>query len=338
MILDVDRARGALLGLAVGDALGTTCEFEALEAPPFPELATGPVTGIVGGGPFDLKPGQVTDDTQMAVALTAELTGGEALDPESLMTRYAAWSDLCFDIGYQTHAAIHLFRDGVAARSAARRVWEQTTGRKPAGNGSLMRTAPIGVLLAGDADLRREVSLLDASLTHFDPRCQLACVGFNGAVARAVTDGAGPGALIDEAAAELEVGAALMRETYPELGAEIDSARADLAADLEAARRDDPELYGRAMHLHGTQGFVRVAWRLAFWELLHAPSFTSALIDVTNRGGDADTNAAICGALYGAMAGAGAIEPAWIEAVMTAPGLAGDRYHPRDLLAPLGRW
>ena len=64
---------GTLLGLAVGDALGTTHEFEHLDAPPFPKLAAGPLTGIFGGGPLGVARGQVTDDTQMATCLYASL-------------------------------------------------------------------------------------------------------------------------------------------------------------------------------------------------------------------------------------------------------------------------
>src|SRR6185312_17217461 len=103
----------------------------------------------------------------------------------------------------------------------------------------------------------------------------------------------------------------------------------DLAADLAAARRDDPDLYGD-LHLHGSAGFVRVAFRLAYWELWHAPSFEGALVDVVNRGGDADTNAAITGALLGACYGEGAIPSEWTKAVLEFPGRDG--LHPRTLL------
>lgn len=328
--VDLDRALGALFGLAVGDALGTTNEFKALEAPPFPALATGPLTGIVGGGPFHLEPGQVTDDTQMALALAARLSSGEeSLSLDALLADYADWSRVCFDIGYQTRQAISLGTSG-----AGRRVWDDARGRKPAGNGSLMRTTPIGVFLARADETRRLVSMADSALTHFDPRCQLACVAFNGAVARAASAGSAGHVLVDAAQAELDRGAALLCSTYRDLAAPIEEAREALASDLAAAREGDPDLYGAELHLHDMQGFVRVAFRLAFWELVHAADFASAVIDVANRGGDADTNAAICGALYGAAAGVSAIEPAWLEAVLRAPGIGAGRreYHPEGFM------
>ena len=94
----------------------------------------------------------------------------------------------------------------------------------------------------------------------------------------------------------------------------------------------------RETHFYRHAGYVRVAFRLAFWELLHAPTFAAAVLDCANRGGDADTNAAIAGALYGALAGEEAIDPSWRARVIdacTGPGWAGnvwaDEYHPRRL-------
>src|SRR5688500_7486072 len=101
-----ERARGAVMGLAVGDALGTTYEFEALEQRPYPELATGPATDVVGGGPFGLAPGAITDDTQMAVCLARSLAEHGRLDVEDVGRRYLAWSQEAFDIGNQTRDAI----------------------------------------------------------------------------------------------------------------------------------------------------------------------------------------------------------------------------------------
>jgi ADP-ribosylglycohydrolase len=105
----------------------------------------------------------------------------------------------------------------------------------------------------------------------------------------------------------------------------------------------DPQLYGPELHIHDQAGFVRVAFRLAFWEMLHAPTFEAALVDVANRGGDADTNAAIAGALCGAVAGELEIPDAWKRLVLDA--LSDDLsspfatdYHPRvlnDLVASI---
>lgn len=333
-----ERALGALLGLAVGDALGTTNEFRALEAPAFPRLATGPLVDIVGGGPFGVAPGQVTDDTQMAAALASRLAAGSPFSTAAMMADYRDWFEVSFDVGRQTAKAISLAADGCEARAAGRRVWDHAEGLKPAGNGSLMRAAPIGVLLARSRDARIQIALADSALTHFDPRCLLACAVFTGAIATAVRSDTNAAGIIEAAEIALEQAYSEARRTYRDLGGPIEHAFRDLEADLAAARADDPGLYQPEHHLHDTQGFVRVAFRLAFWELCHAPDFSSAVIDAANRGGDADTNAAICGALYGAVAGIDAIDPRWVRAVLEAPGVTAERrFHPRALVAALAR-
>jgi len=314
-MIDRNRARGALLGLAVGDALGTTLEFEALEAPAFPTLAAGPHREMVGAGAFSIQPGQVTDDTQMASCLAASLREHGAFLVDDVARRYVAWMDDAFDIGSQTAASLKLIARGEDPRSAGELVWERR-GREAAGNGSLMRTAPIGVFFAEDRDALRRAAREDSAITHFDPRCREACVAFNAAIAAALSGAGAP-------------------EAWEAARAEV--SRADLASDLDAARAADPGLYRDELHLHRHQGFVRVAFRLAFWELLHAPSFEAALVDVVNRGGDADTNGAVAGALLGATHGEDAIPEAWGRAVLHAlqdgpPSALRDTYHPRVLL------
>ena len=102
-----------------------------------------------------------------------------------------------------------------------------------------------------------------------------------------------------------------------------------LAEDLAHAAQDDPDLVTAKLHFHRHAGFVRVAFRLAFWELRHAPTAEAALLDCANRGGDADTNAAITGALLGALHGEAAIPAAWRTAVADA-SKPGPRPRPSD--------
>jgi ADP-ribosyl-[dinitrogen reductase] hydrolase len=339
-----DRARGALLGLAVGDALGTTYEFERIAQPPYPALAAGPATDVVGGGPFELLAGQVTDDTQLAVCLARSLAERGGLDTADVAARYVAWSEHAFDIGAQTRAAIDRLERGEAAPSAALGVWREY-GRRPAGNGSLMRTAPIAVALRGASETALiDAAIADSLITHADPRCALACAALDAAIAAAISGAGGSGAMLEAARRAVERGAARLREVWAGGGAEGEADRAHLvqaeaalAGDLDAALRDDPDLYGEELHIDRTAGFVRVALRLAFWHAVHTPSWRDALIDVASRGGDADTNAAIAGALLGARDGAAAIPPAWIERVLgaTQPGPAdwAEAHHPRHLLA-----
>jgi ADP-ribosylglycohydrolase len=86
-----DRQLGALMGLAVGDALGATHEFKQVIAPGFPKLMEGHKE-IVGGGPFGVRPGQVTDDTQMAICLATSLRTLQAVNPDDLIARYRQWT------------------------------------------------------------------------------------------------------------------------------------------------------------------------------------------------------------------------------------------------------
>ena len=332
------RSRGALLGLAVGDALGTTNEFRKLSAPPFPTLIDGPHTDMRGAGPFSLKPGQVTDDTQMACCIGAILKSLHRYDVVEVAKAYAAWRPLAFDVGNQTAEAIAAFASGVAPDAAGRGVWLKS-GKQAAGNGSLMRTAPIGVFFAKDKAARVQASLDDSAITHFDPRCQLACVALNGSIAAALTSmkPPTPDELVSAASLDLALAGSLLGRSAPDYVVQVKDATGWLRDDLALAKTDDPRLYGPEMHLLNQAGFVRVAFRLAYWELFHAKSFEAALLDVVNRGGDADTNGAITGALLGATYGEEQIPERWRTPVLEAlsTGRGGpfwDVYHPRHLL------
>lgn len=329
-------ARGTLLGLAVGDAFGTTLEFQAREAPPFPTLATGPHVDITGGGPFSVEPGQVTDDTQMAACLAASLKEHGRFHATDVAQRYVAWMAHAFDIGNLTHASLSMIARGVSIGEASRRAWIQSD-RKSAGNGSLMRIAPMAVRFVDDAVARRLAALADSAITHFDPRCRIACAAFCAAIAEAGAGRTDPAAMHAAAVEEVDEATRALIDLVPSDGPYVEQAREALLADLELARRDDPALYGTEVHVHRSQGFVRVAFRLAFWELLHAPTYEAALVDAVNRGGDADTNGAIAGALMGARLGEQAIPGVWkarvLDALRTSSNTAlRDTYHPRVLL------
>ncbi len=136
-----DRAVGALVGLAVGDAVGTALEFRA------PGTFT-PIDDMVGGGPFGLEPGQWTDDTSMALCLASSLVECGGFDPRDQMTRYLRWREegylsstgTCFDIGNTTSRALDTF---VQTGNPFGPV-----DQDQAANGSLMRLAPVPIRLA----------------------------------------------------------------------------------------------------------------------------------------------------------------------------------------------
>lgn len=137
-----DRYRGALLGLAVGDALGATLEFKA-------PGSFEPLADMVGGGPFRLAPGQWTDDTSMALWLAESLTERRGLDPADPMERYPRWwlgghlstTGTCFDIGVTTRSALERYR-------ATGEPYARSSDPQAAGNGSLMRLAPVALASA----------------------------------------------------------------------------------------------------------------------------------------------------------------------------------------------
>ena len=137
-----DRYRGCLLGLAVGDALGTTLEFES-------PGSFDPIDDMVGGGPFGLVPGQWTDDTSMALCLAASLIESPRFDAGDQMDRYLRWmregymssTGTCFDIGNTTRAALRRFERSGDPYSGP-------TDPMSAGNNSLMRLAPVPMYFA----------------------------------------------------------------------------------------------------------------------------------------------------------------------------------------------
>ena len=175
-----DRAVGALVGLAVGDALGTTLEFSA--KPQFADL-----TDIVGGGPFRLAPGDWTDDTAMALALADSLQHEPALDPGDLMSRFLTWSrsgrysctGTCFDIGSTVRAALERFeRTGQPIAGS--------TDRFAAGNGALMRLAPVAIRHWAAPDECARIAALQTSTTHGAPEAISASVLFALMLAEAI--------------------------------------------------------------------------------------------------------------------------------------------------------
>jgi ADP-ribosyl-[dinitrogen reductase] hydrolase len=176
----IDRYRGCLLGLATGDALGTTLEYKE-------PGAFAPIEDMEGGGPFGLKPGQWTDDTSMALCLAESLIECQRFDPIDQLTRYVRWwkeghlssTGWCFDIGRTTKSALQRFE-------MSRKPYCGSTVGRVAGNGSIMRLAPVPLFFAGDPEQAIEKSGDSSRTTHGATEPVDACRYLGGLIVGAV--------------------------------------------------------------------------------------------------------------------------------------------------------
>jgi ADP-ribosyl-[dinitrogen reductase] hydrolase len=281
-----DRFRGALLGLAAGEALGAPVEF--LTADQIVERH-GVITDMVGGGCHDVAPGETTDATDMMLCLAESLAERGDFDAEDVMLRYRAWFDGApRDVSLTVRTVLLSYKAGTPWDLASRRAFE-ILGSPVAGNGSIMRTAPVALRYLDDADQRRSVSQRESTLTHFDRLAGWACAAFNDLLAAAVAG---------DLAGSLEQVAAAYR----------DEDRRVSAALLEAPEAEPEEIHASA--------FVLDTLRTALWSVLRSQTFEEAVCLTVNLGDDADTSGAVTGALAGAVWGASGIPPRWTEALL----------------------
>ena len=291
-----ERAIGALLGLAVGDAVGTTLEFK-------PRASLRPISDMVGGGPFGLKPGQWTDDTSMALCLGHSLLECRGFDAGDQMRKYVAWRDTgymsstggFFDIGNATNAALSRFlRAGNPIAGSV--------DPGSAGNGSIMRLAPVPILYQRDLDTATRLAVESSRTTHGAPECLEACAFLGRALVRAIR-----GAPKD---------AILFGDDRPYHEASV---RAIAAGQYRALA---------VSQIRGT-GYVIDCLVAALWCFMRAETYEAAVLHAANLGDDADTTAAVCGQLAGAFFGRDAIPARWRERVFMGDEIAqlgGDLY------------
>lgn len=299
------HARGVLLGLAVGDALGTTYEFAAA-AQVQATLREQPIR-MEGGGPFALRAGQVTDDTELALALAGALLDARGWDADVVARAYADWAASGpFDIGNTcakafASATLRPEQPGVAERMAAA---ASTTSEA---NGALMRVAPLGVWgwHLGAKQLAA-IAVEDAQLSHPHPRCQAASALLAVVIAACVRHGGGRAVAMEAVSDALEL---------PECALLAD----DVAEALGGGEL--PAVDGANM------GWVRHALRLALRQLSVGAELEEGLTAVIGCGGDTDTNAAITGALLGAVYGDAGIPARWVSAVRDCDSPRPEPYH-----------
>ncbi|MET0547693.1 MAG: ADP-ribosylglycohydrolase family protein [Xanthomonas sp.] len=281
-----DRFRGCLLGLAVGDAVGTTLEFKA-------PGSFAPIDDMVGGGPFELRPGQWTDDTSMALCLAHSLLYRQGFDAADQMNRYCNWyrhgylssTGVCFDIGNTVRAALERYLQGGPAFSGS-------DDPRAAGNGALMRLAPVAMFYAQRPDELAERAADSSRTTHAAAEVLDASRLFAFQLRAALRGDARTQVLQPTGAPPMQT---------PALRALVDRDHAAVPA----------------AQIRGT-GYVLDALSAALWCFATTDNFADAVLRAANLGDDADTTAAICGQLAGAFYGIDGIPMAWCTRVQDA--------------------
>lgn len=282
----IERYRGSLVGMAAGDALGTTVEFK-------PRGSFAPVETIVGGGPFGLKPGEWTDDTSMALCLAESLIEKSGFDAADQMERYRHWwreghlssNGRCFDIGVTVSGALHRFEQTGEPFSGS-------TDPNTAGNGSIMRLAPVPLFFRDDPKLAVEMAGESSRTTHGAAEAVDGC-----RYLAALIVGALGGADKQE----------LLSDHFEPLGGLWSGAPlAPKIAEVAAGsfkRRRPPEIKG--------SGYVVRSLEAALWAFHGSENFREGALLAVNLGDDADTTTAVYGQLAGAYYGERGIPEEW---------------------------
>lgn len=285
MVERTQRYRGCLLGLAAGDAIGTTVEFK-------PRGSFTPLTDMIGGGPFGLVAGQWTDDTSMALCLAHSLLACDGFDADDQMQRYNNWrqqgymscTGRCFDIGATVSEALSQYL-------SSGEPFAGSTHPLAAGNGSLMRLAPIPLFYHQDMAQLLHFAGESSRTTHGARECIDACRYFAVLIARAF-EGADK--------------ATLLADSFYQPG----TRKIKAIAELQYMNKAQQQIRG--------SGYVVDCLEAALWCFAHTDNFRDAVLAAANLGDDADTTAAVCGQLAGAYYGIDAIPAAWREQIVWA--------------------
>ncbi|TVR02349.1 MAG: ADP-ribosylglycohydrolase family protein [Desulfovibrionales bacterium] len=289
-----DRAQGCLLGQLVGDALGSLVEFQNSDQ--IQRAYPQGVREMADGGTFNTLAGQPTDDSEMALALARTLADQNGFNVQAVRAAYQNWLDSePFDCG-------GTIRTGLTGHPDS----------ESQANGALMRISPLGIFGANHGlEQVADWAVQDAMLTHPNPICLQINALFTMAIAHAVRTGTGPKDLVHE-----------MLQW-----AEAMDADPILFRVIKASINMPPRNYTQQ------QGWVPIAFGNAVWQLLNAPSVEEGIVDTVMHGGDTDTNAAICGALMGAVFGLSAIPERWRETVLACRPEQGrpDVHRPRPM-------
>ena len=293
------RAQGCLLGQLAGDSLGSLVEFE--DASTIQRLYPNGVRELADGGVWDTLAGQPTDDSEMALALARSLVRIGAFSIDDIRASYVRWyRSRPFDIGRTT--ACGLEGEPILDSQA---------------NGALMRISPLGIFgWRMEPEALAKLAAEDAALTHPNRICQQVNGLYATAIAEAVWEGPAPKTLHERMAARAEQW-------------NVDQAIRERIKEAQTRR---PPEYSQQM------GWVLTAFQNALYELLHAPTLEEGIIETVGCGGDTDTNAAICGALLGAVYGRDAVPGQWVDRIVECRPTAEttqprpEEYWPDDVL------
>lgn len=288
MNVDADtllRAEGCLLGQLAGDSLGSLVEFQ----PPSEIRRMYPdgVRRLADGGTWGTIAGQPTDDSEMALMLARMLVKERRYDAEEARKAYLFWlNSHPFDCGGTVSA-------GLRGRP----------NRDSQANGALMRISPLGIFCSScDLEMTSELAQWDASLTHPHPICVQANALFAMSIAQLISRQKSP----LETYEDIKCWAKDMNVEKPLMTAILDAAHTAPANYIQQ------------------QGWVINAFQNAIWQLLNAPSLEEGIVDTVMHGGDTDTNAAVAGALLGAVYGRKALPKQWIEKILSCRPKAGE--------------
>ncbi|MBI1927735.1 ADP-ribosylglycohydrolase family protein [Candidatus Poribacteria bacterium] len=282
----MERYQGCLLGLAIGDAVGTTLEFK-------PPGSFAPIQDMIGGGPFHLAPGQWTDDTSMALCLAESLIERPGFDPTDQLKRYLRWyregylssTDRCFDIGNTVRAALLRFETTNAPYCGS-------TAPMSAGNGSIMRLAPVPLFYARTPREAIEKSGDSSRTTHGAAACVDAC-RYLGALLVGAVNGATKTELLAECYSPIP--------SYWEENPLVPEIHEIAMGSFK---------FGNPPEIQGT-GYVVKSLEAALWAFYQSHSFREGCLLAVNLGDDADTTGAVYGQLAGAFYGHQGLPPSW---------------------------
>ena len=282
---DPDKAVGAMLGLAVGDALGGPVEGVGGA-----DLG-GKHTEMTGGGVYGLEPGHGTADTGMTLTLASSLIEQGGFDADRVLAAYVSWyrSD---PPGMSEHMrqVLATVEGGADAYRATSSV--HFDGASTSGNGAVARATPIGIAFAGREDALRDATLADAALTHFDPLAGKVALLHNQVLSWVLT--AGPQLVFDQLKNPEWLDDRIEDVVIP--------ATAGVLGYAVALSREEP-------------GSALASLAISLAAFFNADDFEKSLVWAVNLGGDTDTNGAVTGALLGARLGAAAIPERWLAAL-----------------------